>query len=62
MGERCSDTFISLGKFKVIPSKARQDILYEVLQLNTRLSHMGCQVKFMCVCVCVVILRGLSES
>ncbi len=41
--------FISLGKFKVIHSKARQDILYEVLQLNTRLSHMRCQVKFLWV-------------
>ncbi len=43
----CSDSLSVLASLRSFHSKARQDILYEVLQVNTRLSHMGCQVKFM---------------
>ncbi len=45
----CSDSLSVLASLRSFHSKARQDILYEVLQVNTRLSHMGCQVKFMWV-------------
>ncbi len=43
----CSDSLSVLASLRSFHSKAQQDILYEVLQVNTRLSHVGCQVKFM---------------
>ncbi len=45
----CSDSLSVLASLRSFHSKAWQNILYEVLQLNTRLSHLGCQVKFMWV-------------
>ncbi len=43
----CSDSLSVLASLRSFHSKAWQFILYEVLQLNTRLSQTGCQVKFM---------------
>ncbi len=45
----CSDSLSALVSLRSFHSKAQQDILYEVLQLNTRISCKGCQVKFMWV-------------
>ncbi len=45
----CSDSLSVLASLRSFHSKAWQDILYEVLQVNTRISCMGCQVKFMWV-------------